>query len=386
MDTSIYAAGQQMKPGLYYLAIFSVLALLTKFVSSGYIPSRERGLDEVALASLIDRYMEDQAANNGFSGTVLVAKAMTPIYGRSFGYADRNTNRPNTLDTPYNLGSMSKMFTAVAVMQLLEQGKLKLTDTIGMHLRDYPNDRVSRLVTIRHLLTHRSGIGDYFDSPRYQRNKNYLREQQDFLDTFADFRLLFDPNRRYRYSNGGPVILGRIVETVTGMSYYDYLRKNIYQAANMANSDHFTKIETASNKAIGYMDDSGTTNEAALSHIGSAAWGGYASANDLLNYTNALKMNTLIQAETIQQLLEPVLNRGPGCQYAYLHTICTINGYRYYGESTYLKPIETQGGSAKYFWFKDRDIVIIILSNSVPREGSAITVNKIVQWVAYSKV
>ncbi len=374
-----------MKQGLYYLAIFSLVALLTKCASTG-IPSREKGLDEVALASVIDAYMEDQVAKNGFSGTVLVAKGMTPVYGRSFGYADRNTNRPNTLDTPFNLGSMSKIFTAVAVMQLLEQGKLNLTDTVGVHLSNYPNDRISRLVTIRHLLTHRSGISDYFHSPRYQRNKNFLGDQQDYLDTFADFGLSFAPNRRYSYSNGGPVILGRIVETVTGLSYYDYIRKNIYQAANMANSDHFTKYETASNKAIGYLDNSGTSNETILAHIGSAAWGGYASANDLLKYTNALKLNTLIQADTLQLMLEPVLDRGPGCLNAYQHIICMANGHRYYGERANYIPIEAQGGSANYFWFKDRDIVVIVLSNSSPRVGPASIVNKIVQWVAYSKV
>ena len=100
-----------------------------------------------------------------------------------------------------------------------------------MYLPDYPNGRVNRTVTIRQLLSHRSGVGDYIDTPSYTRAKDYLQDQQDFLDIIIEYGFYYPPNQSYRYSNSGPVILARIVETVTGLSYYDYVRRNIFQAA-----------------------------------------------------------------------------------------------------------------------------------------------------------
>ena len=375
----------KMKRVQLYAVTYSFVVLLAGCVSPNSIPSSQKGLDEASLATLIDQHVEILRVSKGFSGSVLVAKGTTPIYARAIGFADRSQNRLNTLDTPFNLGSMTKMFSAVAVMQLVEQGKLNLVDTVGKYLPDYPNRGVNRTVTIRQLLSHRSGVADYFDSPSYTGAKDYLQDQQDFLDIITDFGFYYPPNSRYRYGNSGPVILGRIVEVVTGLSYYDYVSRNIFQAADMVNSDHFTKQETASNKAIGYLDELGTTNESTLGYIGSAAWGSYASANDLLRYTNALKMNTLMQPNTIQQLLEPILILGSGCQYGFLHTICTSNGYRYYGERPYYMPAAGPGWSASYFWFKERDIVIIVLSNGGNQQGPDIA-NKIVQWVAYSDV
>lgn len=370
---------------LPYVTLFSVVVLLTSCISPNSVPLSERGLDETSLAELIDQHVEILQASNSFSGIVLVAKGAEPIYERAVGFADRSQNRLNTLDTPFNLGPVTKIFTAVAVMQLIEQEKLSLMDTVGIYLPDYPEGRVNRTVTIRQLLSHRSGIGDYIGTPGYASAKDYLQDQQDFLDIIIDFGWYYPPNQRYRYSNSGPVVLGRIVEVVTGLSYYDYVRRNIYQAANMSSSGHFTKQETTSNKAIGYLNDLGETNESTLGHIGSAAWGSYASANDLLSYTIALKANALMQPNTQEQLLEPILDLGSGCQYAFLHTICTANGHSYYGENPFILPAVGPGWSANYFWFKERDIVVIVLSNGGNQQGPEIA-NKIVRWVAYSDV
>jgi len=368
-----------------YLIACSFLVLLTSCISPNSIPLSERGLDEASLATIIDQQVEKLFASDGFSGSVLIAKGSRPIYTKATGYADRSQNRLNTLNTPFNLGPMSKMFTAVAVMQLIERGDLSLLDTVGKYLPDYPNRRINRTVTIRQLLSHRSGMGDYIDSPSYRRIKDFLQSQQDFLDIITDNALYFRPNERYRYTNSGAVVLGRIVEIVTGLSYYDYVRSNIFQPADMMSSDYFTKDETSSDKAIGYLDEFGTTNEFTLGYIGSAAWGSYASANDLLKYTNALKMNTLMQRGALQQLLEPILDLGPDCEYAFLHTICKLNAHSYYAERPSYMAFDGPVRGASYFWFKDRDIVIIVLSNGGNQQESDL-VNKILQWVAYSDV
>lgn len=360
-------------------------ALLTSCASPGGIPSSEKRLDEAALATLIEQHVELLLDSNDFSGVVVVAKNSRPIVARATGFADRSQNLLNTLDTPFNLGAMSKMFAAVAVMQLIEQGELSLLDTVGEYLPDYPNGRVNRTVTIRQLLSHRSGVGDYFDSPAYGDAKDYLQNQQDFLNIITEFDWYYPPNDRFRYSNSGAIILARIVEAITGLSYYDYVRSNIFQAANMASSDYFTKQETASNKAIGYLDELGATNESTLGYIGSAAWGSYASANDLLNYANALKMNALMQPATASQLLEPILGMGRDCEYAFLHMLCSANGYTYYTESPGHLSTSGPGRSANYFWFKERDIVVIVLSNGASEQGPDLA-EKIVQWVAYSTI
>lgn len=360
-------------------------ALLTSCATPGGIPSSQKGLDEASLATLIEQHVELLVDSNDFSGVVLVAKGSKAIVARAAGLADRSQNRLNILDTPFNLGAMSKMFTAVAVMQLIEQGELNLLDTVGKYLPDYPNGRVNRTVTIRQLLSHRSGVGDYFDSPSYAVAKDYLQNQQDFLNIIIEFDWYYPPNERYRYSNSGAIILGRIVEAITGLSYYDYVRSNIFQAANMVSSDYFIKQETTSNKAIGYVDELGATNESTLGYIGSAAWGSYASANDLMNYANALKMNALMQPATARQLLEPILGLGRGCEYAFLHMRCTTNGYTYYTESPGQLSTGGPGRSANYFWFKERNIVVIVLSNGASQQGADLA-DKIVQWVAYSKI
>jgi len=130
--------------------------------------------------------MEALAAQGRFSGGVLVAQDGEPILKQAYGLADRALDLPNQVDTKFNLGSMDKMFTAVAIMQLVEQGKLALDDTIADHLPGYPNQEVAKVVTIHHLLTHTSGLGDYSESDRYLELRDQIRSVADYLPLFVD--------------------------------------------------------------------------------------------------------------------------------------------------------------------------------------------------------
>lgn len=161
-------------------------------------------------------YMQRLAGADVFSGAVMIADADHTIYSGAFGFADREAKRANTIDTPINLGSANKMFTAVAIMQLVERGRIALDDRVGKHLPDYPNRDVAEHVTIHHLLTHTSGVGDYFND-EYMARKKEMRTVSDLLSLFQNDPLAFRPGEKWQYSNGGYALLGRVIEVTSGI-------------------------------------------------------------------------------------------------------------------------------------------------------------------------
>src|SRR5208282_5473121 len=173
-----------------------------------------------ALAALRTQLEKDVAADK-FSGTVLVAKEGKPVFAEAYGLADREKKISNTLDTRFRIGSMNKMFTAVSVLQLVEAGKIKLTDPLGKYVTDYPNQDIATKVTIHQLLTHTGGTGDIF-GPEFNAHRRELRTLNDYVALYGKRAPQFEPGSRWRYSNYGMVLLGVVIERVTGQSYYDY--------------------------------------------------------------------------------------------------------------------------------------------------------------------
>jgi hypothetical protein len=186
-------------------------------------------LSQSQIVRELEAFLDKEAADDRFSGAVLVAKDGKSIFQKAYGLANRTTNVPNRTDTKFNLGSMNKMFTAVAIMQLVEQGKIAVTDTVGKHLPDYPNKEVGNQVTIDQLLTHTSGMGDYFNDEFFSRSRR-LERVADFVPYFVDKPPAFPPGTKWKYSNAGYVVLGLIIEKISGQSYYDYVKEHIYQA------------------------------------------------------------------------------------------------------------------------------------------------------------
>ena len=164
---------------------------------------------------------------------MLVARNGKVLLQDAWGRADREAGTPNTLDTQFRIGSMNKMFTAVATLQLVEAGKLALDDPIGEHLPDYPNEDVASKVTVRHLLTHTGGTGDIF-GPEFELNRLELCEElDDYVKLYGARALRHEPGARHEYSNYGFVLLGALIEKVSGESYYDYVRDNVFRPAGM---------------------------------------------------------------------------------------------------------------------------------------------------------
>ena len=258
-----------------------------------------------ALAALITRAGE-LAKKDDFSGVVLVARHGEVLLQKAWGLANREAGAPATLDTRFRLGSMNKMFTAVATLQLVEAGKLALDDPIGKILPDYPNKDVASKVTVRHLLTHTGGTGDIF-GPDFEKNRLTLREHSDYLKLYGSRGLTHEPGAEFRYSNYGFVLLGALIEKVTGMSYYDYVRSHIFQPAGMSSTDSLTEADVVPNRSIGYMKGPGgwAPNTGTLPWRGTSAGGGYSTAGDLLRFAQALEAGKLISKASLAAATTP---------------------------------------------------------------------------------
>ena len=258
-----------------------------------------------ALVALSAR-AEEVAKNDRFSGAVLVARHGKVLLQKVWGRADREAGTAVTLNTQFRLGSMNKMFTATATLQLVEAGKLALDDTVGKHLSDYPHKDVASKVTVRHLLTHTGGTGDIFGQ-EFTENRLTLREHSDYVKLYGARALTHEPGAEHRYSNYGYVLLGALIEKVSGMSYYEYVRSKVFQPAGMESTDSLPEADEVPNRAIGYMrrDGAWLSNADTLPWRGTAAGGGYSTVGDLFRFAQALESGMLISKTMLAEATRP---------------------------------------------------------------------------------
>jgi CubicO group peptidase (beta-lactamase class C family) len=301
-------------------------------------------MTEAAGIEAIKALVGTAVAADAFSGVVLVEKpGDARFWSTAVGEADKDAHTPNTLDTRFNVGSIGKSFTATAVAQLLAGGKLALDDTVGRFLPDYPNSTVREKVTITHLLEMQSGIGDIF-GPRYERaDKAALKTLADYLPLFANEPLAFEPGTKRAYSNGGYVVLGAIVEKVSGQPYHDYVRDRIFGPAGMASTEFLPPSGPVANRAIGYTTRLGgarRSNAPTLPWRASSAGGVYSTAPDLARYAAALAKGTLVSGAALAKVSRDPRGMGiaggsPGANAA-LET--GVNGYTIVVLSNYDPP------------------------------------------------
>jgi CubicO group peptidase (beta-lactamase class C family) len=233
-----------------------------------------------------------------FSGVVYVEKNGKPVLTKAFGHADQAGKTGNNTDTKFNLGSINKTFTRIAIGQLIKQGKLKWTDKLISVLPDYPNRDAAAKITIAQLVTMTSGIGDFATEKFWSMDRSALRDNKDFLRLFASNPLLFEPGTSKRYSNGGYVVLGLVIEKIGGTSYYDYVRENVFKVAGMSDTDSFFKDKFPANTAVGFTTFHQKTpglgtNLHILPGRGSAAGGGYSTVGDMVKFAEALRAKKL---------------------------------------------------------------------------------------------
>ncbi|MEV0390913.1 serine hydrolase domain-containing protein [Nonomuraea sp. NPDC050643] len=342
-----------------------------------------------------DRYLKELADKDQFSGTVTIAHRGRHILARAYGWADKENKVPNKIDTMYALASTSKLFTGLAVVQLVQRGKLKFYDLVSKHLDGLPA-QMAQSITVHHLLTHTSGLGDARrpgEKPPPEKIYNSYEEQMAaFWANLRTFELEFTPGTRKAYSSMGYNLLGELVARVSGMSFQDYTRQNIFLPAGMKDSAYYTRRQWLADKRIAhpYMyqkdgtrvdavrnldkgsvyGDAGQDSNSARGWMGTGGGNGFSTAPDLVRFAAALQagklasrpytelyVNGKISAKPLKEDTSGSSLRGETFQ-AYGPVAPTFNNQR----------IITHGGGAggistSWSLYLDTDWTAIILSN-----------------------
>lgn len=262
------------------------------------------------VAHQIHEYLLHLTQQDKFSGVVLIAKNKSIIYQAAFGNASKEYNAPVTFTTAFNLASITKMFTGIGVAQLVQQGKLSFDDLINKYLPELPHKLTSG-ITIHHLLTHTSGLSSYWTDEFHNSNHAAYRRLTDYVKLIKNDSTQFKPGTRWAYSNTGYLILGLIIEKVTGTSYFEYIKRNVFEKAGMINADFYESdipnpgIATAYTKQNRYINDTTKfSNPIFIAPVkGSPAGGAYASAIDMFNFTKALLDYDLLNKEFTKDVL-----------------------------------------------------------------------------------
>ena len=289
-------------------------------------------LSETELIPALRKKLDEDVAAGRFAGAALVARNGKILFSQAYGLADREKKTPNSLKTRFRLGSMNKMFTAVATLQLVQSGKLDLKAPLGKYLTDYPNKDVAAKVTIEQLLTHTGGTGDIF-GPEFAKRRLELKALSDYVTLYGQRAPEFEPGSRWQYSNYGFLLLGVLIEKVSGQSYYDYVRDHIFKPAGMTSTASDPEDQSVTDRSVGYMraETGGwQPNTDTLPYRGTSAGGGYSTVEDLLKFATALQTHKLLNAQYTETLTTGKVDAGPG-KYAYGFQDSTINGTRCFG-------------------------------------------------------
>ena len=252
------------------------------------------------LAARVQKHVAESSGSDAFSGAILVAHNGKTVLDQAWGMATNSVSNKN--DTQFCIGSMNKMFTAVAILQLAGAGKLALDKPIVSYWPDYPNRDLAAHVTIRELLNHTGGTGDIF-TPEYEASRQETRALADYIKLFGTRPVAFEPGTRMEYSNYGFILLGRIIELVTREPYEKYIREHVYQPAGMLHTDSRPENDHVEGRAIGYThgSDGLMPNTATMPWSGTSAGGGYSTVGDLLLFAEALQSGKLLSPDLLRE-------------------------------------------------------------------------------------
>jgi CubicO group peptidase (beta-lactamase class C family) len=309
--------------------------------------------DATPLAEQIDSVMGEFVELDLFSGSVLVAREGDIVYAGAFGEANKDHRVASKLETRLNIGSIGKVFTGVGIMQLVERGRIELDAPVLRYLEYFP---YGDAITIHHLLSHTSGMFNYMAHPDYRANTSRLRRISDFLPLIYDQQLVFEtPGERFAYSNSGIVVLGAVIEKVSGQPYDEYIREHILMPAGMFDTGINFWDEVVSNRAMGYTKSATGGFSAAVFQIppASADGGIETTVLDLLKFDRALYGDGLLKEASKSRMFTPNLN-----QYGYCWRITNDGGRMSIGHGG-----GAPGVSASFMRYPDDDVTIIVLSN-----------------------
>jgi CubicO group peptidase (beta-lactamase class C family) len=298
---------------------------------------RER-MDDARIVRLIEDEVRRLADADQFSGVVLVGKDDQVLFQGTYGYENPQTRSRVTTRTRFHLASQGKMFTGIAIAQLVEQGKLSLDDTVGELLPGQPWTEQARAVTVRQLLSHTGGMGALFDRPNYPEGRVF-RTATERLAIFAAEPLLSAPGARWSYSNEGFETLGAIIEAKTGMRYNDYILRHVLRPAGMATALPDAPADSLTDRAIPSPHQADDLFGIRPRTTASRGWdaggagGGHASAEDMFRFARAVVGGGLVSRAMVDTLAAPRADMGGGRQYGYGFMPRQVNGRTVFGHS-----------------------------------------------------
>ncbi|MFF2327159.1 MULTISPECIES: serine hydrolase domain-containing protein [unclassified Streptomyces] len=329
-----------------------------------------------------EQFLAQLAAEDTFSGTVLVVRGKRTVLARSYGMADKAKSVPNTADTIYCLASVTKLFTAVAVAQLVQQGKVAFEKTLGTYVDGFPST-VGDTVTVHHLLTHTSGMGDYHGIDGYfTAAAGWTTAEQVMAGTLDFIRkapLSFQSGAGHQYSNSGYTVLGAIVAQVSGQSYYDYIRQHVFGPAGMGDSDFCTKAQWRSDRRIAHpyrKQPSGQRIDGVDQEqlfTGLPDGNAFSTAPDLVRFTRALLDGTLLDPAHIDLVVGAKM---PAASLPAKPGLPAKTLFEAYGPGVTLRngkwAVGHNGGSdgisTNVEWYPSTDWVAVKLSNYDPQD------------------
>lgn len=295
---------------VHLLVTFAALYLLAAHSASAQSPAAPTQSAQ-QIAAKVDEYMNAAVRVNRYSGSVLVARDGQPIISKGYGMANYELEVPNTPQTVFRIGSITKPFTATAVMMLQERGKLNVNDSICKYLSDCP--AAWQPVTIRHLLTHTSGIPDYVSLPDYGKTMALPVTHASLIERFKDKPLEFAPGEKFNYSSSGYYLLGVVIERLSGKSYADFLQDNIFKPLGMTITGLDDNYRLIKNRASGYTaQGDGFFNAPYIDmSIPFAAGALRSNAEDLLRFEQALDAEKLLKRKSLDEMYTPFKEISP---------------------------------------------------------------------------
>ena len=335
------------------LHVMAVLATaIAGLVPQVAVSQVDRG--EQNYADKASNLVESYVRSDLFSGSVLVAHDGQPLFRKSFGLADREWDIPNTPDTRFRIGSVTKQFTAAAILQLAERGKLKLDDPISEYYSDAPS--AWQKITIRHLLTHASGIPSYTALPDFaDKLSKFDRTPQEIIQLTQGLPLEFEPGTAFAYDNTGYILLGYVIEKVSGQSYDQYLRDNVFSPLGMKDTGYDRNATIIPRRASGYRYSDGHWDNAQYLAMSMpfAAGALYSTVDDLLVWEQALSSGKVLSTASLQAMFTD-----------YGHAY----GFGWVLSKQFDRRFQTHGGGIKGFRanvdrYPDDKLTIIVLSN-----------------------
>jgi len=294
------------------IVIFLLVSVLFMHTSTAQINA------DKALTTKIDQLLSEKFKSNETGATAIVSKKGQVIYKKAFGMANLELNIPMQTDNVFRIGSISKQFTAIAILRLMEQGKLGLQDDITKFIPDYPNH--GHKITVEHLLTHTSGIQSYTSMKEFGAISRLDKKPEEFITFFKNQPMEFAPGTKWNYNNSGYFLLGIIIEKVSGKTYPEYVEENIFEPLGMTNSCYGSDTKIIKNRAAAYSKgDSGFVNADPLSMTLPYAAGSLQSTvEDLYKWNQAVQSHKLIKKESLDKAFTSyVLSDGKKTGYGY---------------------------------------------------------------------